>query len=294
MVPCSYEPLHSVQQLERFTPNPNALIDPEYPQWQTLALEGGQKVTHIKGKHKQDTEEPGVHAEVTVPFPMLLNAPPAGNTTAPLPTVPFRLRFHSSLPHQFPLLTFASPQTSDWQIRFIRLNTLRIHHKEFVRTLLLRAVWKSDAGDQQATLDRQISQLVDPVAIHPTEPQDRVSEEAFTATATVFPPMFEETDAEASAIATPPPEFAETYASASDPFDPFPPIVATEDGEENIYIRGQASLCRSMFRHIFAPIRTPDILVEYFLEFEITPKGGSVKETFAPLKVRCPVMFEKV
>lgn len=60
---CSYQPLHSVQQLERFTQNPGAVIDPDYPQYQTIALEGGQKVVH-KGKHKQEAEEPGIRAEV--------------------------------------------------------------------------------------------------------------------------------------------------------------------------------------------------------------------------------------
>lgn len=233
--------------------------------------------------------------QVTLPFPMLLEAPPPGDTTARLPTVAFRLRFHSSLPHQFPLLTFASPETSDWQIRFIRLATIKIHHKEFVRTLPMRAVWKSDARDQQATLERQISQLVDPEAIHRNGPtESRQSEEESTsATSAVLPPTFEEIDVEASALATPPPEFAATCDPLADPFDPFPPVVG-EDGEENICIRGRASLCRSQFKHILAPTRTPDILLEYFLEFDIKPKGGSVKESFAPLKVRCPVMFEKV
>lgn len=61
----AYEPLHSVQQLERFTQNPNASVDPDYPQWQTIAFDGGHQVSH-KGKHKQDVEEPGVQAEVCI------------------------------------------------------------------------------------------------------------------------------------------------------------------------------------------------------------------------------------
>lgn len=232
--------------------------------------------------------------QVTIPFPILLEAPAAGNKTAPLPTVAFRLRFHSSMPHQFPLLTFASPETSNWHIRFIRLATIRIHHKEFVRTLPLRAVWTSDAGDQQEQLERQISQLVDPESAHrePQEPEH--VEDVPPADIAVLPPTFDEIDAEAAAIATPPPGFAESYDSSLGPFDPFPPAPAAEDGEEIIYIRGKASLCRSQFKHIFAPTRTPDVVLEYFLEIMITPKGGSVKETFAPLKVRCPVIFEKV
>ena len=63
VVNTNYEPLHAVHQLERFTQNPDATVDPDHPQWQTISFDGGQKVTH-KGKHKQDIEEPGVHAEV--------------------------------------------------------------------------------------------------------------------------------------------------------------------------------------------------------------------------------------
>lgn len=64
MVNCSYEPMHSVQQLEHFTPHPDAVIHPEYPQWQSLPLQGGHQLT--KGKHRQDvSDEAGIHAEVS-------------------------------------------------------------------------------------------------------------------------------------------------------------------------------------------------------------------------------------
>jgi hypothetical protein len=61
---CSYEPVHSVQQLESFVPCPDAVVHPDYPQWQSLTLEGGHQIAH-KGQRQDVVEEAGIHAEVS-------------------------------------------------------------------------------------------------------------------------------------------------------------------------------------------------------------------------------------
>ncbi|KAJ9111061.1 hypothetical protein QFC19_001259 [Naganishia cerealis] len=95
-------------------------------------------------------------------------------------------------------------------------------------------------------------------------------------------------------LATPPPEFAETYTGPSNLLAPFPPENSDNPAEENVYVTGKISLCRSSFRSILAPLNTPEIVVEYFLDVAITPKSGSVKESFTPLKQRWPVMYERL
>lgn len=62
-VQCTYQPVNSVQQLERFVPCPDAEIHPDYPQWQSLTLEGGHQIAH-KGQRQDVDEEAGIHAEV--------------------------------------------------------------------------------------------------------------------------------------------------------------------------------------------------------------------------------------
>jgi hypothetical protein len=42
------------------------MLHPDYPEWQTLTLEGGQQITH-KGKQRQEvSDEVGIHAEVSL------------------------------------------------------------------------------------------------------------------------------------------------------------------------------------------------------------------------------------
>jgi hypothetical protein len=211
---------------------------------------------------------------VTLPFPLLMTVPPVDlRETCHLPTIPFRFRFHSSLANEFPLLTFASPETSDWKLQLMRRVTVWIHNKSTIRTLPLRNSWRVDAREeeQQSTPYFQSHGTEESQTEHPIQPLPTIEQ---------APQGDHDEDP-----ATPPPEFAEII------LDRFPPVHVTSD-DENIYVRGKLALSRVAFKSILAPIHTPDILVEYYLDVEIKPKSGSVKESFGPLKGHFPVMFE--
>jgi hypothetical protein len=248
-----------------------------------------------------------------------------------IPTIPYRLRFHSSLPYQFPLLTFASSETAEWKIHLIRVITIRIHQKEMVRVLPLKTMWTIDALDEVEPVpvldhDRAIAALreearspttraehaAQPHSTRPStelasQPQStRPSTELASTTSSASdhlpstptdsiptePPSFDTVEEEN--LATPPPEFAETYAGPSNLRAPFPPEIPNNIDEENVYVAGKISLCRSAFKSILPPLNTPDIVVDYYLDVTITPKSGSIKESFAPLRQRWPVMYERL
>lgn len=155
----------------------------------------------------------------------------------------------------------------------------------------LRNSWKVDARES-VEQGGAVEQRSDPVRAsdeidESREPNPQPSATSADPTATPYRDIDEEH------LATPPPEFAEVYDAPLDILDPFPPIHDASN-DENIFVRGKLTLCRSAFKSILAPLNTPDILVEYFLDVEIKPKTGSVKESFGPLKGRFPVMFEKM
>ncbi|KAJ9094942.1 hypothetical protein QFC21_005734 [Naganishia friedmannii] len=279
---CTYEPAHSMTQPERFTPFPNAIIHPDYPHWQTLPLEGGHAIAQ-KGKRVHDVE--------------------AGE---------------SAIKAEFPLLTFASSDTAEWKIHLIRVVTIRIHQKEMVRVLPLKTMWTIDAIDEVQSVPvsghartfaalRQDARSPTTRADDTAQPQSaRPSSELTPASSSASdhlpstptdsipqePPSFDTVEQEN--LATPPPEFAETYAGPSNLRAPFPPEIPNNTNEENVYVAGKISLCRTAFKSILPPLSTPDIAVDYYLDVSITPKSGSIKESFAPLKQRWPVMYERL
>ncbi|WVW82768.1 hypothetical protein I302_104779 [Kwoniella bestiolae CBS 10118] len=105
--------------------------DPLNPGWRTLELNGGKPKSKNNLPVPSGTEGPGIEVSLLLPSPPILFLPSQGQ--GDLPTFPFHLHFHSTLPHV--LSTFSNPEESKFVVRLTRVTIFRVGLEKEIRRI---------------------------------------------------------------------------------------------------------------------------------------------------------------
>ncbi|KAK6903239.1 hypothetical protein I203_108504 [Kwoniella mangroviensis CBS 8507] len=103
--------------------------DPLNPGWHTVGLNGGKPKIKTSLIIPAGAEGPGIEVNLLIPSPPILFLPSSGQ----LPSFPFHLHFHSTLPHV--LSTFSNPRESKFVIRLTRVTIFRIGIEREIRRI---------------------------------------------------------------------------------------------------------------------------------------------------------------
>nr|XP_019013837.1 uncharacterized protein I206_01911 [Kwoniella pini CBS 10737]OCF52618.1 hypothetical protein I206_01911 [Kwoniella pini CBS 10737] len=125
-VPIIYEPRSYIppRRIRALT-----IDDPFNPGWRTVELNGGRPKSKSSLPNPVGTSGPGINVTVLLPSPPILLIPPSGE----LPTFPFHLHFHSTLPHV--LSTFSNPEESKFVVRLTRVTIFRLGIEKEIRRI---------------------------------------------------------------------------------------------------------------------------------------------------------------
>ncbi|WWC89850.1 uncharacterized protein L201_004778 [Kwoniella dendrophila CBS 6074] len=123
--------------------------DPLNPGWRSIELNGGKPKSKSElpsPLNANSNQGPGIDVTLLLPSPPILFIP--SDPDSELPSFPFHLHFHSTLPHV--LSTFANPQNSKFVVRLTRVTIFRIGLEKEIRRIEVPTkskVWQ-EGGDQ--------------------------------------------------------------------------------------------------------------------------------------------------
>ncbi|WWC60810.1 uncharacterized protein I303_103386 [Kwoniella dejecticola CBS 10117] len=142
-VPIIYEPRSYIppRRIRALT-----IDDPFNPGWRTVELNGGKPKTKSSLPNPAGTSGPGIDVTLLLPSPPILLIPSTGE----LPSFPFHLHFHSTLPHV--LSTYSNPEESKFVVRLTRVTIFRLGLEKEIRRIEIPTkceVWQ-EGGDHIA------------------------------------------------------------------------------------------------------------------------------------------------